>query len=66
MLCPPAQAAAIEFDPTLGRLLSSWLAGRVPLFREDLADADGVVRQYAIYELSDEELGSRGSESVTR
>lgn len=65
MLCPPAQQSAIEFDPTLGRLLSSWLAGRVPLFREDLTDPDGVMRQYAIYELS-EELGSRGNESLTR
>ena len=66
MLCPPAQAAAIEFDPTLGRLLSSWLASRVPLFREDLTDPDGVMRQYAIYELADEELGSRRTESLTR
>ena len=66
MLCPPTQAGAIEFDPTLGRLLSSWLAGRIPLFREDLTDPDGVSRQYAIYELSDEELGSRGTESVNR
>jgi hypothetical protein len=65
MLCPPLQQSAIEFDPTLGRLLSTWLAGRVPLFREDLADPDGVKRQYSIYELS-EELGSRGNEALTR
>ena len=29
MLCPPVPETAVEFDPTLGRLLAPWLAGRV-------------------------------------
>jgi hypothetical protein len=66
MMCPPARESAIEFDPTLGRLLSSWLAGRTPLFHEDLADPDGVVRSYSIYGLSDETVGALGKESVPR
>jgi hypothetical protein len=66
MMCPPAQESAIEFDPTLGRLLSSWLAGRTPLFHEDLADPDGVVRSYSIYGLWDETVGALGKESVPR
>jgi hypothetical protein len=66
MMCPPARESAIEFDPTLGRLLSSWLAGRTPLFHEDLADPDGVVRSYSIYGLSDETVGAIGKESVPR
>jgi hypothetical protein len=66
MLCPPVHEAAVEFDPTLARLLSSWLAGRTPLFREDLADPDGVVRSYSIYELSDDAVGTRGNEGVSR
>jgi hypothetical protein len=51
LLCPPIPETAVEFDPTLGRLLARWLAGREPLYRADLADADGVVRRYAIYPL---------------
>ena len=39
----------LEFDPTLGQLLSPWLAAQTPLFHEDLADPDGVVRSYSIY-----------------
>ena len=27
MLCPPVAETAVEFDPTLGRLLAPWLAG---------------------------------------
>jgi hypothetical protein len=27
MLCPPADASSVEFDPTLSRLLAPWLAG---------------------------------------
>ena len=30
MLCPPVPETAVEFDPTLGRLLAPWLAGRTP------------------------------------
>jgi hypothetical protein len=59
LLCPPVPETAVEFDPTLGRLLNSWLAGRAPIYREDLTDGDGVVRRYAIYELSDDRLASR-------
>jgi hypothetical protein len=66
MFCPPVPEQAVEFDPTLGRLLSPWLAGRKPVYREDLADADGVVRRYAIYELIDQGLGALKSGSVTR
>jgi hypothetical protein len=51
MLCPPVPETAVEFDPTLGRLLATWLAGRSPLYREDIVDPDGVVRRYAIYAL---------------
>ena len=52
MFCPPVPETAVEFDPTLGRLLAPWIAGHKPLFREDLTDADGVVRQYSIFELA--------------
>ncbi len=55
LLCPPVPETAIEFDPTLGRLLAPWLAGRTPIYREDLTDGDGVLRRYAIYELSDDQ-----------
>ena len=58
MLCPPVPEDAVEFDPTLGRRLAPWLSGRSPIYREDLADGDGVVRRYAIYELSDDRLAS--------
>jgi hypothetical protein len=63
LLCPPVPETAVEFDPTLGRLLAPWLADRPPVFREDLVDGDGVLRQYAIYELSDRRLAlvRRGS-----
>ena len=51
LLCPPVPEDAVEFDPTLGRLLAPWLATAKPLYREDLGDADGVVRRYAVYAL---------------
>jgi hypothetical protein len=66
MFCPPIPETIVEFDPTLGRILSPWLAERTPLFREDLADGDGVVRRYSIYELSDDRLSSRSSEGEIR
>jgi len=53
LLCPPVPEDAVEFDPTLGRLLAPWLAEGRPLYRRDLGDADGVVRRYAIYALDD-------------
>jgi hypothetical protein len=58
MLCPPVPETAVEFDPTLGRLLDPWLAGRTPIYRQDLTDGDGVLRRYAIYDLSDDRLAS--------
>ncbi len=52
LLAPPIPESAVEFDPTLGRLLAPWLAGRPPLYRAEIADPDGVVRRYEIHELS--------------
>jgi hypothetical protein len=66
MFCPPVRVNAIEFDPTLERLLSPWLSARKPIYQEDLADTDGVVRSYSIYELLDNPLGARENQSVTR
>jgi hypothetical protein len=54
MLCPPLEASAIEFDPTLGRLLRPWLRHRAPLYSRELADPDGILRRYSIYDLADE------------
>ncbi len=51
LLCPPVPESAVEFDPTLGRLLEPWLAIARPLYRQDLGDADGVIRRYTIYAL---------------
>lgn len=56
MLCPPVPESAVEFDPTLGRLLSTWLVDQAPLYREEIVDPDGVVRRYAIYELTNTRL----------
>ena len=52
LLCPPEPETAVEFDGILSRRLAPWLAGHDPVFREDLADADDVIRHYALYELS--------------
>ena len=51
LLCPPEDPAAVEFDPTLSRLLEPWLAERRPLYRERLVDGDGIARRYQIYDL---------------
>jgi hypothetical protein len=53
MFCPPEPETAVEFDPTLSRLLASWTARQTPLYREKLSDGDGVVRRYAIYKLTE-------------
>jgi hypothetical protein len=70
MFCPPAPETAVEFDPTLGRLLGPWVAGQTALFREDLTDGDGVLRHYAIYELCprqpDRQLSARSGGDITR
>ena len=52
LLCPPVPENAVEFDPTIGRLLSEWTSARVPAYRRELRDGDGVTRMYAIYELA--------------
>jgi hypothetical protein len=54
LLCPPVTGTTVEFDPTFGMLLAPWLARRSALFHEDIADADGVIRRYAIYSLASE------------
>ena len=51
LLCPPEPADAVEFDPTLGRLLAGWLDRHHPIYRQRLTDGDGVVRRYEIYDL---------------
>lgn len=56
MFCPPVPERAVEFDPTLGRLLADWVEVRTPVFREEIADADNVVRRYAIFDL-DQPIG---------
>lgn len=59
LLCPPVPESAVEFDPTLGRLLAPWLAEHPPVFREEINDPDGVVRRYAIYNLAPASLAER-------
>jgi hypothetical protein len=66
LLCPPVPETAVEFDPTLGRLLAPWLASRAPLYRAELSDADGVVRRYAIYDLDDRKTLARGEGGVRK
>ena len=66
MMCPPVEKESVEFDPTLGQLLSPWLAAQTPLFHEDLADPDGVVRSYSIYGLGDEAVGAHAKGSLPR
>jgi hypothetical protein len=66
MLCPPVPEDAVEFDPTLGRLLAPWLAVRAPIYRQDLTDGDGILRRYAIYDLSDDRLASGPTGGPTR
>ena len=58
LMCPPIPETAIEFDPKLGQVLSPWMANNHPVYREDLEDADGVIRRYAIYSLSGRKVAS--------
>ena len=51
LLCPPEPESAVEFDPTLGRLLEGWLARHDPTYRRRLTDGDGVARRYEIHDL---------------
>jgi len=66
LLCPPVPETAVEFDPTLGRLLRSWLARRTPLYRQDLTDGDGVMRCYSIYDIEEDRLSTGPAQGVTR
>jgi hypothetical protein len=60
LLCPPVPETAVEFDPTLGRLLAPWLAEREPLYQARITDPDGVVRNYEIYALVAEDRMAGG------
>jgi hypothetical protein len=66
LLCPPEPETAVEFDPTLGRTLAPWLASRTPLYREAIADPDGVVRRYALYDLGDPQTALAPAEGLRR
>ena len=66
LLCPPIPEAAVEFDPTLGRLLAPWLQSQTPLYQERLVDSGGVVRDYAIYELGAPEIADLKREILNR
>jgi hypothetical protein len=66
LLCPPVPETAVEFDPTLSRRLEAWLAARAPLYRAEIADADGVVRRYTIYDLQDQTPSLAASEKGVR
>jgi hypothetical protein len=65
LLCPPIPETAVEFDPTLGRLLAPWLKHRPALFDEAIQDGDGVTRRYAIYRL-DDAVATRGGRTERR
>lgn len=56
LMCPPVPEASAHFDPALSRALDPWLAGRTPVFAEDIRDPEGVVRRYAIYDLGEPDL----------
>ncbi len=59
LLCPPEPETAVEFDPTLSRRLDHWLKSHRPIYERALADGDGVVRRYTIYELNDPKMMAR-------
>jgi len=67
LLCPPEPETAVEFDGTLSRRLGPWLDRRRPVYRAALADADGVVRRYALYEIAPPRMaGSTHDAGVAR
>jgi hypothetical protein len=66
IMCPPNEDSAVEFDPTLGDMLSPWLSEQRPLYSEDLSDGEGVVRNYSIYDLSEPQVSMKDSGSVRR
>ena len=59
ILCPPIPTDAVEFDGTLGELLAPWLQRQAPLFASNLAEADGVIRHYSVYDLQATPLVAR-------
>ena len=66
MFCPPVSNRAVEFDPTLERLLASWTSVHTPLYRDLLCDGDGVIRRYSIYELADlQGYGGKALDKIT-
>jgi hypothetical protein len=65
MLCPVVSDSTVEFDSTLGTLLEPWTRARTPLYLDLLSDAEGVVRRYSIYELSDTAAAENVSGTVS-
>ena len=59
LMCPPVVENAVEFDPTLSRVMAPWLKSHKPVYHADLGDGDGVVRRYAIYSLASKPEGMR-------
>ena len=51
LFCPPEPIDAVEFDPTLSRLLDSWTRTRRPIYDSVLVDYDGVARRYRLFDL---------------
>jgi hypothetical protein len=66
LLCPPVPETAVEFDPTLSRILGPWLSRRTPLYRQELTDGDGVLRRYAIYDIGNDRLSAGSPAGVVR
>jgi hypothetical protein len=52
LMCPPVPESAAYFDPALSRALAKWIASREPCFEQEITDPEGVMRRYAIYELT--------------
>jgi hypothetical protein len=66
LLCPPVPETAVEFDPTLSRLLGPWVSQQKPVYRQDLSDGDGVLRRYAIYDIGQQRLSAGPATGVSR
>ncbi len=49
---PPCPSVPWSSTQPLSRLLADWVEVRTPVFREEIADADNVVRRYAIFALT--------------
>lgn len=59
VMCPPVHEGSVEFDPGLGTLLKTWLDYHAPVYRAELADGDGIVRRYEIYDIDATEITLR-------